>query len=238
VEYGIDEDFLTTMRRRSKGQTNVNGLTTVYIVEDHPVFREGLRQMLSRESDLFVCGEAGEAAEALRAIHRIKPDLVIVDITLPGKSGLEVVKEVRASKLKAKLLVLSMHDEAVYAARALRAGGDGYIVKEEDPTEVVHAIRDVLAGHIYVSDEVFARKGKPVQEPGKGKDRLLDVLSDAELEVLEGLGKGKSDAEIAKQLKLSNREVAKACLEMRRKLRLGSNNALVRYAVCWAESGE
>jgi DNA-binding NarL/FixJ family response regulator len=227
------------MRSSSKGQNNSNHRTTVYIVEDHPVFREGLRQMLSRESDLFVCGEASEAAEALRAIHRLKPDLVIVDITLPGKSGLELVKEVRASKLKAKLLVLSMHDEALYAARALRAGGDGYIMKEEDPTEVVHAIRDVLAGHIYVSDEVFdEHKGKPVQEPGKGKDRLLDLLSDAELEVLEGLGKGKSEEEIAKQLKLSNREVAKACLEMRRKLRLGSNNALVRYAVCWAEAGE
>jgi DNA-binding NarL/FixJ family response regulator len=158
---------------------------------------------------------------------------------LPGKSGLELVREVRASKLKTKLLVLSMHDEAVYAARALRAGGDGYIMKEEDPSEVVHAIRDVLAGHIYVSDEVFeGQKKEPARAAGKVKDRLLNLLTDSELEVLEGLGKGKSDEEIAKQLKLSNAEVAKACRSMTRKLRLKSNNALVRYAVYWVESGE
>ncbi|MCX6928797.1 MAG: response regulator transcription factor [Verrucomicrobia bacterium] len=119
----------------------------VFIVEDHPVFREGLAQIINSESDLTVCGEAEDAEHALEAIPGLKPDLVLVDITLPGKGGLELIKELRDLNSSVKLLVLSMHDEALYADRVLRAGGDGYIMKEEDPEEVVHAIRDVLRGH-------------------------------------------------------------------------------------------
>jgi DNA-binding NarL/FixJ family response regulator len=126
----------------------------VFIVEDHPVFRETLVQVVSREKDLTVCGEASDADQAFEAIGRLKPDLVLVDITLPGKSGLELVKGLRAVDRKIKLLVVSMHDAALYADRALQAGGNGYIRKQGDPEELIHAIRNVLDGRIYVSEDV------------------------------------------------------------------------------------
>ena len=112
-----------------------------------------------------MCGEAGDAEHALQAIARLKPDLVLVDITLPGKSGLELIKELRSRNSEVKMLVVSMHDEALYADRVLRAGGDGYIMKQEDPEEIVHAIRDVLGGHIYVSEEVLAGTTKGPSKP-------------------------------------------------------------------------
>ena len=129
-------------------------LKRVFIVEDHPVFRETLVRIVSREKDLSVCGQASAANRAFKAIGRVRPDLVLVDITLPGKSGLELVKELRAVDRKIKLLVVSMHDAALYAGRALQAGGNGYIRKQGDPVELIHAIREVLDGCIYVSEDV------------------------------------------------------------------------------------
>lgn len=126
----------------------------VFIVEDHPVFREGLAQTLNAEPDLSVCGKACSAEQALEAIPRFKPDVVLVDLTLPGKSGLQMIKEIRNTDRNIKLLVVSMHDESLYANRVLRAGGDGYVMKQEDPEEIVRAIRDVLNGYLYVSEEV------------------------------------------------------------------------------------
>ncbi|HEY1788775.1 MAG TPA: response regulator transcription factor, partial [Verrucomicrobiae bacterium] len=118
----------------------------VFLVEDHPVFREGMARMLSTEKDLEVCGEAGDYEAGLKNIQRFRPDIVLVDLELPGKSGLDLIKKIRSLKLPVKLLVVSMYDEALYADRVLRAGGDGYIMKEESPEEIVHAIRDVLDG--------------------------------------------------------------------------------------------
>ena len=211
----------------------------VFIVEDHPVFREGLVQVINGEGDLTVCGEAEDAEQALEAIPSLKPDLVLVDISLPGKSGLELIKELRARNGGVKLLVLSMHDEALYADRVLRAGGDGYIMKQEDPEEVVHAIRDVLGGHIYVSDEIMAG-GVKVAEAGRSepKSRPLGQLTDGELEVLELLGEGKTNLEIARQLHLKPGTVSAHCTQISRKLNLKSINALIRYAVCWVEGGK
>jgi len=211
----------------------------VFIVEDHPVFREGLVQVINSEDDLTVCGESEDAEHALEAIPDLKPDLVLVDISLPGKSGLELIKELRAGNGSVKLLVLSMHDEALYADRVLRAGGDGYIMKQEDPEEVVHAIRDVLAGRIYVSDEVMARGAKEAQAPGsKPKSRPLGQLTDMELEVLKLLGEGNTNLEIARQLQLQATTVNARCAQIKRKLNLKSTNALIRYAVCWVEGGK
>jgi DNA-binding NarL/FixJ family response regulator len=210
---------------------------TVFIVEDHPIFREGLVQILNGEEGLVVCGEAGTAAQALRAIARLKPDLVLVDITLPGKSGLELIKELRAVDRKVKLLVISMHDEALYADRVLRAGGDGYIMKQEDPEEIIRAIRDVLGGHIYVSEQVLANKSKvsPKSRP-EAKTAPLQKLMDTELEILELLGQGKSSLEIARQFHLKVATVTAHCTQMQKKLNLKSTNALIRYAVCWVET--
>jgi DNA-binding NarL/FixJ family response regulator len=209
----------------------------IFMVEDHPAFREGMVQIISGEKDLSVCGQAGDADHALQAIGRLKPDLVLVDITLPGKSGLELIKELRARKSKVKILVVSMHDEALYADRVLRAGGDGYIMKQEDPEEIVHAIRDVLCGHIYVSEEVLASNAKTSRKrTDQPEPRPLDQLTDLELNILELLGRGKNNREMARQLHLDVRKIAAACAQMRRKLKLKSDNALVRYAVFWVEN--
>ena len=211
---------------------------TIYIVEDHPVFREGLVQLVNAEKDLTVCGQAGDAAQASRAIPRLKPDLVLVDITLPGKSGLELIKELRPQNRQLKLLVVSMHDEALYADRVLRAGGDGYIMKQEDPEEIIHAIRDVLGGHIYVSEQVMASKSTISPERrSQAKTRALEKLTDSEIEMLALLGQGKSNQEIARQLRLNLARVSAHCRQIQKKLNLDCLNALIRYAVCWAETG-
>ena len=203
------------------------------------MFREGLAQIINSEDDLTVCGEAEDAEHALEAILGLKPDLVLEDITLPGKSGLELIKELRDLNLSVKLLVLSMHDEALYADRVLRAGGDGYIMKEEDPEEVVHAIRDVLGGRIYVSEQVMAGvKETPPSSGSALKSRPLAQLADAELEVLELLGEGKTNLEVARQLHLQPESVNTHCKHIMRKLDLKTSNALIRYAVCWVEGGK
>ncbi len=210
----------------------------IFLVEDHPTFREGLAQILEKEQDLTVCGSAGTAAAALRSIARLEPDLVLVDLTLPGKSGLELIKDLRKTDRKVKLLVLSMHDQALYADRVLRAGGDGYIMKQQDPEEIIHAVRDVLGGHVYVSEEVFSNSPADARNPAANKKKLaFDRLTDVELEILAMLGRGKAAGEIARQLRLPAVQINARCIQMRRKLNLTSNNGLIRYAVCWVETG-
>jgi len=211
----------------------------VFIVEDHPVFRQGLIQLLAGESDLIVVGFAASAIPALRAITKFQPDLVLVDIGLPDKSGLELIKEIRSSNRKVKLLVISMHDEALYADRVLRAGGDGYVMKQQDSEEIIHAIRDVLAGHIYISEAVMdpemksagrRRRTTPVPKLGE--------LADEDLEILELLGRGKSEPEIARQLRVGVAAIAARCKQIQKKLKLKTSNALIRHAVCWVEEGD
>ena len=207
----------------------------IFLVEDHPIFRDGLAKLLIAEHDLIVCGEASDASNGLKEIRKLKPDLAVIDLSLPGKSGLDLIKEIRAAKVAVKILVVSMFDEALFAQRVLRAGGDGYIMKQEDPQEIVSAIRDVLAGHIYVSEEVFTR-GSLKKSPKVENAGALELLTDSELEVLELLGQGKSTEEISRQLKLLKTEVDAQSSSIRRKLKLKSDNALIRYAVCWVEN--
>lgn len=209
---------------------------TVFIVEDHPAFREGLVQIINSEDDLAVCGEAGDAVTALKQIPIVQPDLVLVDITLPGKSGLELIREIRSIDREIKLLVVSMHDESIYANRVLRAGGDGYIMKQEDPEELVCAIHDVLAGHIYVSEAVLAASSTNA-DPSKKTLDPFDQLSDSELEILEMLGRGKSNEEITDHMGLDLTVVQSSCASLKLKLNLKNENALIRYAVCWVENG-
>ena len=204
----------------------------IFIVEDHPVFREGLRQILSGEADLEICGVAGSAELALPSIANLQPDLALVDISLPGKSGIDLIRKIRARKLQVKLLVVSMHDEALYDARVLRAGGDGYIMKEEDPAEIIQAIHDVLAGRIYVSEEVLAtRPSKAAAKPAsRPEPRLLSQLTDTELEILQWLGQRRSRRAIASALSLTPRALAAQCTHIRRKLNLPTDAALTRRA--------
>ena len=219
----------TSLKKKNTGSQH-----RIFLVEDHPVFRDGLSKLLNAEDDLTVCGEAGDARQGFKNIKKLKPDLALVDLGLPGKSGLDLIKEIRAAKIAVKILVVSMFDEALYAQRVLRAGGDGYIMKQEDPQEIISAIRDVLAGHIYVSEEVFTRDSLK-QSSDEENAGALDLLTDSELEVLELLGQGQSAEEISNQLKLSKTEVAAQSSSIRRKLKLKNDNALIRYAVCWVE---
>jgi DNA-binding NarL/FixJ family response regulator len=210
----------------------------IFIVEDHPVFREGLIQIVNGETDMTVCGQAGDAETALLALPQLNPQLVLVDISLPGKSGLEFIREIRTQNRTIKMLVVSMHDEAVYANRVLRAGGDGYIMKQEDPEEIIHAMRDVLDGHIYLSERVLASTSKDTSESvAKPPNRPLDQLSDGELEILELLGRGKSHLDIGHQLHLKTSEVKNRCAIIGKKLNMKGANELIRYAVCWVETG-
>jgi len=205
----------------------------IFVVEDHPVFREGLVRLINAEKDLTVCGKAGDGEKAFKDINHLKPDLAVIDLGLPGKSGLDLIKNVRSLKLPVKLLVVSMYDEAIYAQRVLRAGGDGYIMKEEDPSEIIHAIRDVLNGRIYVSEELLA--SGPIKPPATKKASSLEKLTDSELQVLESLGEGKSDEEMAQYFQVTAGEVNAQCAQIQQKLGLKSINALIRYAVCWVE---
>jgi DNA-binding NarL/FixJ family response regulator len=215
-----------------------SGARRVLIVEDHPVFREGLVQILAGEEDLVVAGECGSAEQGFKDFLRVQPDLLIVDLSLPGQNGLELIRQIREASREVKLLVVSMHDEAVYADRALSAGADGYIMKQEDFSEILHAMRDVLAGHIYLSESVLARSRGDLQSHARQfQARTLDQLSDSQLEILELLGLGKSNAEIARKLKLPLRTVDRDCKQMWRTLQLSSYNQLIRYAVCWVEQG-
>ena len=211
----------------------------VFIVEDHPVFREGLLRLLQTEGDLEVCGEAGDYEKGLEGIKKQRPDIVLVDLELPGKSGLELIKKIRSLKLPVKLLVVSMYDEALYADRVLRAGGDGYIMKEENPQEIIHAIHDVLDGRIYISEEVLSGRDAATspKSPDKTGKRPLDDLTDLELRVLELLGQGKSNSEIAHDLHLKIEEIPRHYTQLQKKLKLKTDNALIRYAVCWVEKG-
>jgi len=207
-------------------------LATIFLLEDHPIFRRGLAQILNDEPDLKVCGEAGTTAEALPAVLALKPDLVVVDISLPGTSGLQFIKELRKKDKRTKLLVVSMHDEALYANRVLRAGGDGYIMKQESPEEIVHAIRDVLGGHLYLSESVLGapREARSQRAP-KAKIRPLHALTDLELEILTCLGQRRSAERVARDLGLSLKAVGTRCAQIKRKLKLKNDADLMRIAV-------
>jgi DNA-binding NarL/FixJ family response regulator len=206
----------------------------VLIVDDHPIFREGLSQSINRQQDLTVCGEAENATEALQFVERSRPDLVIVDLTLPGKSGLELIRDFRALYPELALLVVSMHDESLYASRILRAGARGYVMKHESPQKLLQAIRQVLAGGIYVSEKMSAQ----ILETYSGQRvRLshspIEQLSDREFEVFHLVGQGRNNQEIAAQLHLSLKTVAVHQANIRRKLNLGSSSDLIRFAVRW-----
>src|SRR5262249_26033298 len=175
----------------------------IFIVDDHPVFRDGLVGLVKREADLTVCGEADNAPQALAAIERLKPDLVLVDIGLPGKSGLELIKDLQAPHPDTVVLVISMHDETLYARRVLRPGGRGYIMKQEGPENMLRAIRQVLSGRAYVSDRMSGRildsfSGRPAKATSP-----IAQLTDREFEILQLIGQGKDSHAISKQLNLS-----------------------------------
>lgn len=205
----------------------------VLIVDDHPIVRQGLTQLISQENDLEVVGEADNAETAIDSVSRLAPDVVIVDLMLKDSSGIELIKDIKATRPEARILVVSMHDEAVYAERALRAGSHGYIMKEEATNEVLSALRTVLADEVYVSKEVVSRMLRRIV--GGGPSDGINRLSDRELEVFQWIGHGLSVNEIAEKLKVSPKTIETYRAHIKEKLGLASSADVLRVAVSWLE---
>jgi DNA-binding NarL/FixJ family response regulator len=209
----------------------------VLIVDDHPMMRTGLAQLIDNEEDLKVCAEADNAGQALDSAVGQKLDLILLDISLPDKNGLELIKDIRALKPNLPILVVSMHDELLYAERVLRAGGRGYIMKQEGGKKLLEAIRQVLNGQIYVSEKISAG----ILEAFSGRHTEaaafpVQQLSDREFEVFQLIGQGKSTREIAVHLHLSVKTVEVHRLNIKKKLKLKTATDLVRHAVRWLET--
>jgi DNA-binding NarL/FixJ family response regulator len=211
--------------------------TKILIVDDHPMMRQGLAQLINHEPDLTVSGEAEDAPQAMTAISQTKPDLVLADLTLTGKSGLELIKDMQTLHPNLAVLVISMHDESIYAERVLRAGGRGYIMKQEGGKKIMEAIRQVLRGQIYVSEkmsakilEIFSgRRAEAHRSP-------IERLTDREFEVFQLIGQGKGTRQIAQALHLSVKTVEVHRLHIKEKLKIEDAPSLVRYAVRWVET--
>lgn len=209
----------------------------ILIVDDHPFMRAGLAQLIDKQPDLQVCGEAGDPGEALRKLGQLSVDLVLTDITMPGRSGIEFIKDVLAIHPKLAMLVVSMHDETIYAERVLRAGARGYIMKEAGGENLLFAIRQVLAGQAYVSPRVSAKilDDMSGRKP-RGSSSPIEKLSDREFEIFQLVGNGKSTRDIAQQLGLSPKTVDVHRANIKEKLGLKDATALVRHAVRWVET--
>jgi DNA-binding NarL/FixJ family response regulator len=207
------------------------------IVDDHPFMRAGLAQLIERQPDLMVCGEAGHPAESLQWLAAHGADLVLADMTMPGRSGLDFLKDLKALHPALPVLVVSMHDEMVYAERALRAGARGYIMKEAGGENLLAAIRQVLGGQVYVSPRMSAqlldgfsgRKSRQTDSP-------FGKLTDREFEIFQLIGNGRSTREIAQQLGLSTKTIDVHRANLKAKLELQDTTALVRHAVRWVET--
>lgn len=206
----------------------------ILLVDDHPIVRLGLVHLIEREANLEVCGEAEDAAQAYLAVEKLRPDLVVVDISLPGANGLALIKRLQAQFSKLPVLVLSMHSERLYAERALRAGARGYVRKHEASENLVEAIRKVLGGRIYLSDRTTASMlDQYVVGAGSGEGPSLNRLSDRELEVFELVGQGHSTRLIAEKLSLSVKTIEAHRQHIKQKLDLHSATELLQRATQW-----
>ena len=205
----------------------------VLIVDDHPIVREGLDRLLSRQEDLVVCGQAEDASQALSLLETARPDLAIVDISLASGNGLDLVRQMRAKNTEIRILVSSMHDETLYAERALRAGARGYINKQQATEKIVEALRRILDGRIYLSDRMTDRLLSRVADTSEQKKISVDRLSNRELQVLERIGNGLGTAEIATRMNLSVKTVETYRQRIRQKLSLKNGAALASFASQW-----
>ena len=210
------------------------GVSRVLIVDDHPIVLQGLAQLISHEDDLEVCGEAGDSETALTLASQHRPDIAVIDLMLKGSADFHLIRTLRARHRDLPVLVISMHDEAVYVERALRAGAHGYIMKEEATELVLTAIRKVLAGDVYVSERMIPRILRRLVGGGSS-DGGVDRLSDRELEVFRWIGRGLSVSDIAGRLKVSPKTVESYRAHIKDKLGLASANEVVRMAASWLE---
>jgi DNA-binding NarL/FixJ family response regulator len=211
----------------------------VLLVEDHPMFRERLSYLINKDLEMTVCGEADNIQTAMAFSQESPPDIAIVDITLRGSSGLELIKDYKAQGMKIPVLVLSMHDETLYAERALRAGAKGYITKNEASSEVMVAIRKVLQGEIYLSSRMTSRVIERLADTGRvAKTSEMGSLTDRELEVFQLVGHGKNTHEIAAQLRLGESTVDTYRARIKDKLRLKNVAELYHRATEWVKEQE
>ena len=211
----------------------------VFIVDDHPLVREGLTNLINGQDDLIICGEAENSAQALDGIMKALPDVAIVDISLENESGLELVKQLAIQFPQVALIVLSMHDESLYAERALRAGARGYVMKHETSKSVLASIRRVLGGGVYVSERIVNRMARRVssgREPVTSSP--VERLSDRELEIFRLLGQGRTTAQIAADLNLSLKTVQAYCARAKEKFGVSSLTELLRAAIRWDDASQ
>jgi len=206
----------------------------VFLVDDHPLVREWLANLINQQSDLEVSGVAGSASEGLKFMGKAKPQVAIVDISMEGGSGIELIKNIKANHPKVMVIVLSMHDESLYAERALRAGARGYVMKREATKKVLQAIRQVLDGKLFLSEKTALTmaerfvEGKPVAASSP-----IELLSDRELEVFQLLGRGFNTRQIAEEMHIGFKTVQSFCARIKEKLRLASATELLRQAMHW-----
>ena len=209
--------------------------TRILLVDDHPLVRERLAEVINREPDLVVCGEAEDRHEALGTVEAKRPELAIVDITLKSSDGLELIKDIHARWPNLRMLVVSMHDESLYAERALRAGALGYITKQEATRKILQAIRRVLAGNIYLNERIATRILRRLTTHASAVAAPpAELLAARELQVFELTGRGLSTHEIAARLHLSSKTVETYRMRIRRKLTLKDSSELLQLAISWA----
>ncbi|MEK7949803.1 response regulator transcription factor [Luteolibacter soli] len=213
--------------------STANDQARIVLVDDHPMVRERLAEVINREPDLSICGEAEDRAGALEVVEREKPRLAIVDLTLKRSNGLDLIKDLRVMYPELLILVLSMQDENLYAERVIRAGAHGYITKQEATRKILDAIRQVMAGKVFLSEELSAEILSRMLGKTKGAVRSLDVLSDRELQVFGLVGEGFGTRQIAEQLGLDVKTVETYRTRIKEKLELKDASELLRQAIAW-----
>lgn len=226
-----------TQRESERNDSAKKPKRRVLLVDDHPIVREGLTEMINHEDDLAVCGTAEEMNQSLDQIEKLRPDLVVLDISLRGSNGIEVLKNIKVRYPKLLVLVLSMHDETLYALRALRAGAAGYIMKQEPAERVLSSIRQVLNGEISLSENMEKKMMKQLIGGRAARTGSpLEDLSDRELEVFRLIGKGYSTRQIAEELHLSIKTIESHRAHIKEKLNLKNAMELVQHAIQWQEA--
>jgi DNA-binding NarL/FixJ family response regulator len=209
----------------------------VFLVDDHPLVREWLSQLIQREEDLAVCGEAEDVQEALEKIEETKPDIVVADISLKTTHGLELVKDLQVRLPSLPVLILSMHDESLYAERVLRAGAKGYITKQEATKKILQAVRQVLSGQIYLSEKMASRMvHKMILGRADSQKSAIERLTDRELEVFQLIGRGQGTRRIASELHLGIKTVESYRARIKEKLKLEDGTQLLQHAIQWVHS--
>ncbi len=207
-------------------------MTRILIVDDHPLVRTGFAQLIGDCPDLEVCGEAGDMAEALKQIEATSPDLAIIDLSLAGGSGIDLIERIKSRDKQVLMLVASMHDETLYAERVLAAGARGYINKQEAQERIIQAIRQVLSGKVYLSQQMTDRLLSGMVDANQDK-RDIDSLSNRELQVFELIGRGVATSQMAEQLNLSVKTIETHQAHIKKKLGLGSAHELNQRAIRW-----